>query len=150
MRGQARVGYLQELSTDLMSGATSREGCQVGMPLDLASWNAGLKPSSRTGRASTAGGREPTASPIIAAISAKLKAGRPVKTREKGFELEGIPHPELFTPEQRRALRKHGFHQNNVFRFRLAVSCTSDSTVRTNPSLEQQMPKWLTVVVQLK
>lgn len=67
---------------------------------------AGLKPSSRAGRASTAGGREPTASPVIAAISAKLRAGRPGKPRENQFELEGIPHPELFTPEQRHALRK--------------------------------------------
>lgn len=72
----------------------------------IESSGAGLKPSSRTGRASTAGGREPTASPVIAAISAKLKAGRRVKPREDEFELEGIPHPELFTPEQRHALRK--------------------------------------------
>ncbi len=42
---------------------------------------------------------------MIAAISAKLKAGRPAKAREGAFKLEGIPHPELFTPEQRQALR---------------------------------------------
>ena len=102
-----------------MSENIFEERSQMGMLLELASWSAGLNPSSRAGRASTAGGREPTASPIIAAISAKLKARRPVKTRDKGFELEGIPHPELFTPEQRHALRKLCLRQNSDLLFQI-------------------------------
>ena len=51
---------------------------------------------------------------MIAAISAKLKAGRPAKPRENPFELEGIPHPELFTPEQRYALRESRYLSKGI------------------------------------
>ncbi|KAK9869020.1 hypothetical protein WJX84_001752 [Apatococcus fuscideae] len=97
------IEALREGDRDLI--ASMAQG-QEALKNNLNGTASGVKGSSQAGRASTAGGREPTASPMIAAISAKLKAGRPAKPRENPFELEGIPHPELFTPEQRYALRQ--------------------------------------------